>query len=195
MGIAVSRRLDARAGDPIMAHARGLKAAVMKSMQLAAKRVIPVLIARTNDAPPANPKGGPIGAYASGALARSWTVEVNPAGLSIVIRNSQNYSAAVDNGVKTKSARINASDPAVIQRFVSWMASRGIQVMTPNGKRLLSPEQGARKLIWGINKRQGTWRFMPRKIAIRAFPRIQDIFTKLIVEARQKHLEATLGKK
>lgn len=194
MGIAVSRRLDARAGDPIMAHARGLKTAVMKALQLAAKRVIPVLISRTFDAPKASDNGRE-GAVASEALIKSWTVDVNPAGLSIVIRNVQKYAPAVNNGVRTGHAKIATNDPAVIQRFVSWMFNRGIMVTSKNGRRIMSPERGARIIIGAINARQGYWRFRPRTITTRAFPRVQEIFVKLIVEARQKHLEATVGKK
>jgi hypothetical protein len=159
-----------------------MREAIRKGMNTAARQSIPVLSARVWDAPPASNSPHSKGpAYASGAFLAGWEVghQMNP--ISAWVFNKTAYAGFVDNGVKASTTKMGA---LAAKNLAIWVRQKGIKFTDKNG-RVLSDRQMAWLILRAMNKRRG-WRLRPRKVGMRAVPRIKQIFRDRIREAMER---------
>lgn len=167
------------------AYAKTIKDEVMKAMKTAARQCIPVLSARTMDAPfasdsPHNPAKG--GAYATGALLAGWEIAPSYADMSVSIYNDVRHAGWVEMGVRGSKKMLGA---AAYPNIEKWIQAKNIN-FTYKGKQITTARM-AIIIAKAINKRQG-WRFKPRRIANRARPRVLEIFKARMREAVQRSM-------
>jgi len=161
---------------------RRLRDDARKAMEKAARQIIPVLIARTLDAPPASdsPRSVP-GAYASQKMAQGWRTRPLPSVLKYEIYNEQPYAPYQNFGVLTNTAKIPMS---AVDNFVVWMGQRGIVVLDERGAPM-EITKGAKRIILAMNRRT-KWRIKPRRIVERARNRASTIFKDRLRDAMER---------
>lgn len=167
--------------------AKNLSTAMIKAMRLAGTQSIPVLRARTLDAPPAS-ANGKVGANDTGKLLKGWEIDFSQKEATVTVYNTQLHAAPAEEGVKASSGKIGAVGRDQIQ---GWMMRKGIKISNPNGNGFLSDKAAARFLTIAINRRKHM-RFLKRKIVARAMNRIKGIFMARIMEARLRLAEQAM---
>lgn len=161
------------------ALAKGFRNSVLKAMKIAARQSIPVLSARVWDAPPASDSPLSVGpAHAFGTFLAGWEVDVNQADLTVSVYNKAVHAGWVEKGVRASKAKMGKFAVSNIQL---WIERKGIKFSRKNGQPLSSLRM-AWIIVAAMNARTG-WRLKPRRVAMRARPRIAEIFTARMREA------------
>lgn len=175
---------------------RQLRKEVGKAMKTAARQCVPVLVARTMDAPPAS-ANGKAGAYAYGRLVKGWNIDTSEKDLLTTIFNTEDYAQFVEDGVKAKpmgtARRLTAAARSVMRRLIgragtkpkavgSFLTNLELWVNVKMGLSGPPARRMAKRIMFAMKRRTGMM-LLPRHIVRRAYPRIVEIHGKRLAEA------------
>lgn len=174
-----------------------LKKQLAKAMKTAARQCVPVLVARTMDAPPASDSArSKAGAYAYGRLVKGWNIDASEKDLLTTIYNTEDYAQFVEEGVKAKPRGAAGKLLGAIKRLRGGRSSSTKSVgsvltnleLWVNVKLGLSgpPARRMAKRIWFAMRRRSGMMLKPRRIVRRATERIREIHQKRLAEALYK---------
>lgn len=180
---------------------KSLRTVLEKALKTAARQSIPVLIARTLDAPPASDSPrSKIGAYASGKMAQGWVVDYaygkkgGSWSLEATIYNKELYMPFQNDGVKALGAAMRprrtvrvmkkAKNRMALQQMIElWIIQRGI--VSIYGE---SVPKLATRIIRAMYRRK-PWTLKPRTMIERASARTRQIFDLRVRDAFLKAAE------
>lgn len=163
------------------------KVDMAKAMQKAAKMCIPVLVANTENAPPAYPDStrSTRGAVDQGKILKNWEILMDPGSLTVMIFNKTEHAGYAEAGVPANARKIGPLGQDLIE---SWMLRKGIVVNDQKTGLALTSKKAAKLLVFAINRRAGQWRFHPRTMVQRSGYRVQEIFDREIANQMVKTL-------
>ena len=194
-------RAENRPGEFEKQLGKALRPALEKAMKLAARQSLPVLIARTLDAPPASDSPrSKVGAYATGKMAQGWVVDYASGkkggawSLEASIYNKELYMPFQNDGVKALGAAMKPARTirvmkktknrmALQQMIELWIIQRGIVSIYGD-----SVPKLAQRIIRAMYRRK-PWTLKPRTIIERARARTRQIFDLRVRDAFLKAAE------